>query len=450
MRIRTYPLQAALPAAAVIIALCANTGAALALPAYAEQTSQPCISCHVGGLGPQLTPFGRQFKLEGYTMRAADGFVAPVSAMAVASYLQTAADQPAPPALHYGTNNNFTLDQASIFLASGTGDHFGGFAQFTYNGVDRSFSWDNLDLRAIDRAKLFGQSAIVGLLLNNNPGVQDPWNTLPAWGYPYTFSSLAPSPAAGTILDGALAQSVLGVSAYAWWHSSIYGEAGIYWTPGRGFLNALGVNPNDGAGVLAAPAPYLRAGYEFRGSEQNYHFGAVAFAASLYPGGDTSTGAVDRDTDLGADAGYQFTGTGNNVLSLNSIYIHEDQKLTASSLLGNSGSHDSLNEFRTDVSYYWNGWIGGTVQYFNIWGSRDPMLYAGNSTFRPNSNGVMFQIDATPFGNGSNFAGFRFNLRTGIQYLLYTEFDGAARDYDGTGRRAADDNTLRIFTWFTF
>ena len=57
---------------------------ASAVPAFAEQTGQQCAACHVGGFGPQLTKFGREFKLGGYTLRA-KSFNVPLSAMAVAS-----------------------------------------------------------------------------------------------------------------------------------------------------------------------------------------------------------------------------------------------------------------------------------------------------------------------------------------------------------------------------
>ena len=77
----------------LLCVLCARS--AYALPAYAVQTAQPCSACHVGGFGPQLTPFGRQFKLEGYTMRGTQEFALPISAMAVASYVRTSADQSA-------------------------------------------------------------------------------------------------------------------------------------------------------------------------------------------------------------------------------------------------------------------------------------------------------------------------------------------------------------------
>src|SRR5476651_1462277 len=106
-----------------------STGQAQAVPAFADQTGQPCSSCHVGGFGPQLTAFGRQFKILGYTVRAQD-YTVPVSAMAVMSYLHTSADQS--PAPHYSANDNMALDQVSLFLAGGINKNFGGFGQFTY------------------------------------------------------------------------------------------------------------------------------------------------------------------------------------------------------------------------------------------------------------------------------------------------------------------------------
>jgi hypothetical protein len=269
-----------------------------------------------------------------------------------------------------------------------------------------------------------------------------------AWGFPYTDSALAPSPAAGTIIGGALAQGVLGVSAYGWWNSKIYTEAGVYWTPGRGFMRAVGVDQSGT--LLADAAPYLRVGYENRGREQNFHVGGFAFFPDLYPGGDRSTGASDHYTDLGIDGTYQFTGLGEDIFQINAVYTHEDQKLNASALLEASDHSDSLNDFRADVSYYWRNLIGGTVGFFDTWGSTDPILYASNSTFKPDSRGFMLQLDATPFGTNASSLGLRFNVRVGVQYRIFTEFNGAASNYDGLGHNASDNNTLRVFTWFAF
>src|SRR6267154_5427968 len=115
---RIVSLHATLFAIALLI--CASS-AANAVPSFAEQTGQRCSACHVGGLGPQLTPFGRRFKLEGYTLRAGENFTLPLARMIVASFLHTQKDQPSPPIAHYGVNDNFALDQASIFLAGGFG-----------------------------------------------------------------------------------------------------------------------------------------------------------------------------------------------------------------------------------------------------------------------------------------------------------------------------------------
>src|ERR1700733_3011865 len=54
-----------------------------AVPLFARQTGQNCVSCHAGGQFPELTPYGRKFKLTGYTMgNRAD---IPFAMMAVAS-----------------------------------------------------------------------------------------------------------------------------------------------------------------------------------------------------------------------------------------------------------------------------------------------------------------------------------------------------------------------------
>ncbi|MBS0383742.1 MAG: cytochrome C, partial [Proteobacteria bacterium] len=255
----------------------AGAGLAQAVPAFAMQTGQPCSSCHVGGFGPQLTQFGREFKMNGYTMRTVGQWdVAPVSMMAVASYIRTQRDQDSPPAPHYSTNDNLTLDQASFFLAGGFGQHFGAFVQATYDGVGRAFSWDNLDLRAVTTTSLFGSNAVLGVSLNNSPTVTDPWNTLPAWGYPYTDSGVAPGPAASPQIAGGFAQNVIGLNGYMWWNGAVYSERGFYWSPDASFLNAMGVPPGETNQINGA-APYVRVAYQGNAGDHNFEVGAFGF-----------------------------------------------------------------------------------------------------------------------------------------------------------------------------
>ena len=149
----TTALRLVLPATLCLGAL-ALTRPASAVPSYADQTGMPCQACHVGGFGPQLTTFGREFKINGYTLRTKP-FNVPLAAMVQASFNHTKADQNPPP-LYLAPNNNAVVDQSSIFLAGGVGQHLGGFAQFTYDGVQHQWHWDNLDLRVVNQTKLFG------------------------------------------------------------------------------------------------------------------------------------------------------------------------------------------------------------------------------------------------------------------------------------------------------
>ena len=45
---------------------------------------------------------------------------------------------------------------------------------------------------------------------------------------------------------------------------------------------------------------------------------------------------------------------------------------------------------------------------------------------------------------------FLANLKLGAQFTMFTEFDGAVSNYDGTGRRARDNNTIYLFSWISF
>lgn len=69
------------------------------------------------------------------------------------------------------------------------------------------------------------------------------------------------------------------------------------------------------------------------------------------------------------------------------------------------------------------------------WGSSNALLYADNATFKPDSTGITFQIDGTLFGRDMSLLGGRFNLRAGLPYTIYTKFDGAGTNYDGSWSR---------------
>ncbi|GAC1574557.1 MAG: hypothetical protein NVS3B27_20090 [Novosphingobium sp.] len=423
-----------------------------AVPSFTDQTGMPCQSCHVGGFGPQLTPFGREFKIDGYTMRTKASI--PVAAMAIASFTHTKKDQNPPPD-HFSANDNFAFDQGSLFLAGGIGSHFGGFAQVTYDGVGRQWSWDNLDLRAVTKGHVFGQDATFGLSLNNSPTVQDPWNTTPAWGFPYTDTNVSPTPGAAPLIDGGLAQNVLGVTAYTWIGHKFYIEAGGYSSPRAGTLSALGVDPLS-PGDIHGLAPYGRVAVQVPLAGGTAELGALALRASINPERDRSSGFTDRYTDVGLDASWQKPTASGDVLTLDMRYVHETSDLRASCALGLIGDGSTpdcaktrLNEIRGNVSYSFRNKLGLTLAGFSTTGTSNADLYGGPNA-SPNSNGVMGQVDYTPWGAGNGPLGRRFNLRVGVQGTVYGKFDGARRNFDGAGADAPDNNTVRVFTWVAF
>jgi hypothetical protein len=375
----------------------------------------------------------------------------PVSAMLVASYLRTQKDQDPPPD-GGRANDNVALDQFSLFIAGGLGEHLGGFVQTTYDGVAKTWHWDNLDLRAVTDVKLGKTDVTLGASLNNAPTVQDAWNTLPAWGYPYTGSALAPSPSTSPLLNGALAQTSLGATAYAWIDGTYYVEGGAYWSPGARQLSDLGADPTS-PGSIDGAAPYGRIAFQHDVGPGTLELGAFGMRADIHPGLDVSTGLTDRYTDVGVDGSYYAALADADVITINTRYLHEAQSLRATCALAGAGggcASNTLNDVRFTGSYYWRNRIGLTVGVFDLTGSSNPTLYAGNRTFRPDSAGVTFQVDGTLFPASDSPLGRRFNARAGLQYTHYTRFDGARRDFDGLGANAADNDALRLFLWAAY
>ena len=159
-----------------------------AVPSFARQMNMQCIACHTEY--PILTEFGRQFKLGGYTMSTGQDDSPPFAVMLQPSFTHTQAAQPGGAAPGFKDNNNLALTQASVFYAgrlfgpyapklfgsgnTGFADKLGVFLQATYDGVGKTWSWDNTELRYADSKTIGGKNVTYGLYLNNNPSMQDP------------------------------------------------------------------------------------------------------------------------------------------------------------------------------------------------------------------------------------------------------------------------------------
>ena len=438
--------------------LIAASSEAQAVPSYARQTGLACEACHT--VFPQLTPFGRVFKASGYTLSNTSKVqdidrikhylmslsdVPPISIMGIAS---TSSANKASDANSSKTSTDFP-QQLSLFYAGAIADNVGAFVQVTYDGQGGNFGIDNTDIRFADVATLYDHSVIYGLSLNNNPTVQDLWNSTPAWGQPFIGSPTIQGPAAAARIEGAMAQAVAGLSAYAFVDQAIYGEVGLYRSALQGAsvsnIGATGTPPTD---VIAGVAPYWRFAYEYDWGQQSLELGTFGLQASLHNPTNVAgnsfaqslqTGPTDRFTDIGIDAQYQYIDDDNQVTATGRA-IRENQRLDASfaqALSDNPSNHiDTMN---ATLSYFWRRKLGATIGLFNVSGSTD-VTYFGSPNGKPDSTWGNVEIDYLPW----------LNVKLGLQYTAYAKFNGATNNYDGSGRNASDNNMIFGYIWFAY
>lgn len=435
---------------AVTLALALTAQRVGAVPSFARQTRLPCSACHVGGFGPQLTAFGRQFKLMGYTMKSGSGPDVPLSAMLVESYTHTAKAQTDPPAKGFGRNDNTELQQASVFLAGRLSEHLGVFAQATYSENGGLLGWDNMDLRYANSFTAGGHNAIWGISLNNNPTVTDVANTAPAWQYPYMTADLAPGAPAMPILFGGLGGQVIGANAYLQLDGSWYGEVGAYRSLSPAFLRDVNA---DFDGRLASTAPYARLSHTWNLPAGDLEVGGFYLHARRGLPGENAAGLAvalpgpsDRFDDVGVDASYQRTIGSDHQITLNGLYVDERQKLDATYASGGSTYHDGrLDALNLAASYWYRDTWGATLAAFADDGRRDPLLYGDAG--KPDTRGGMVEADWNPFGHAGSWKQPWANVRIGLQYTFYTRFAGRTHNVDGAGRSASDNDTTYLYVW---
>jgi len=215
-----------------------------------------------------------------------------------------------------------------------------------------------------------------------------------------------------------------------------------------------------GPGSTSNPAPYFRTAYEWDWNGQSAYVGGVFLHSNLNPAtaAFSSNGSQGHNsyTDYAVDGGYQYIGDGTNVMSATAILDHEENTLNSSFNTGAvSRPGHALNQLRANITYYYKETYGGSFGWQKTWGSPDPQLFPSAAVFgsangKPNSNNFIVEADWVPFGKSGSWAGPWVNLKVGAQYTIYTQFNGAASNYDGYGRNASDNNTLYLFAWLIF
>lgn len=435
---------------------------ASAIPSYARQTGFPCKSCHY--MPPELTPLGRAFKLNGYTMAGKPTVTSPgkgnqgglnilesfpLSVLFDTSFTSLKSPLPA------SQNGSFEFpQQASLFLAGAWSTHVGSFVQVTYTSQGDHFTWDNSDIRYANATKLFQKDLAFGITLNNNPTIEDLWNSTPAWGFPWVNSDWAPGPTAGALINGGLAQDVAGLGMYAMWDNHLYVAGTVYRSA---HIGAAQPNTGVGQGInIRGVAPYWRLAWQENSKNNNLMIGTYGMHMKSSPG--AITGLEDGYTDWAADFQYdriipQFRG---DVVSFRGTYIRENSALV--STFNNGGAdfvRHHLNTVQANAEYHFGDKYSATIGYFDLDGTPDFTLYSGAMT----SGGVTIfppvtgSMNGDPRSNGyiANVSWWPVqNIGLTVQYTGYTRFNGAGVNYDGNGRSAGSNNTVYLVARFVF
>ena len=203
-------------------------------------------------------------------------------------------------------------------------------------------------------------------------------------------------------------------------------------------------------------APYWRAALHRNFGDQTLEVGTYGLYASVKPQRISGSGN-DGHTDVAYDFNYDYSGLDpDHTFQLYGTLINEWQNLDASKKLGlTSKGNNMLNTARLTGTYAFDQTYKLIAQYLNTWGGQDKTLYApggasGSRNGKPNSSGVVTEIDFVPFGKDDSFLSPWVNVDLGLQYTHYINFNGSSSSYNGDGRDASNNDTIYAFVWLAF
>ena len=250
-----------------------------------------------------------------------------------------------------------------------------------------TWTWDNTDVRFANTASIGPLDVIYGITANNNPTVQDLWNTTPAWTFPYAVSHVSDRHhSAATLIEGAFAAHVGGVGAYTMHQRPALSRSHR--------LQDAGLRPAECAGHRsiwrAGPVGRRRALLARRAraalGPHSLMVGTFGMIAEVHPWIDTSF-VTFRTTGL-SDVGQvhrcrlrlAVPVSGRQFLAdacAAATFANSSGSMPALQLCASSNPTNLLNTLRLQASVA----LGGdnrfvlTGQYFNVWGTSDATLF---------------------------------------------------------------------------
>lgn len=441
---------------------------ARAVPSFARQTGLACEACHT--IPPELTPFGRRFRLNAYTLTTRPPLVTDIddhkrntvfltdlpgmSILLQATYdhwNRALPDSQVPGAKAQADDFQFP-QQFSIMYAGAVSDHVGAWMQMTYLQNTGNIGVDNNEVRYSGHTA--DNEWLWGLTLNNNPSFQDVWNTGEAYGIPYfpvQSLYLATQPLGGaslrapifTLFPGLAA----GLGAYVWYKDSVYLELSEYHSAKSGSVIADedSSNLNLGGGTIDNFAPYWRATYEKDWGYNSASIGTsgmyVKFVPKVYAGQTLSPGNVNRYLDISVDWQYQYNGP-HNIFTFLGHYTHENEENNAALVPTYfSNPTDHLNQLQMTGEYYHNRTFGGLISFVRTTGTTDVPFNGGTGS--PANQYEVYELDYLPW----------FNTKLLLQYDVYNVVNNNQNPFFLAGSsnpKASDNNTWVVGLWMDF
>jgi hypothetical protein len=403
---------------AAMLLLFASTRAH-AIPAYARQTGNACADCHAGAYGPALTPYGMRFKLNGYTDTDSNGFKIPVAAQLIGTRTIPARGA-----------NTTQLTEADIYVAGRVSDNIGGYVKIETdnNGHDQfSTKLSNVDLRFVAKdLKLGDKEATFGVSVNNSPGFEDVVDDLPG------ATQLGPPGVTGTLLNpsspNALADRVIGATAYGVYDSDWYGEIGSYTALPLSTQSGLGYAESGDPGRLSDTG-YFRFAYMKDLKKQFFSAGVVALTTKRQL---PRLGPTDDLTDLGYDLTYQYIGNRENIVQTSFVDILELRHyggLPPSPFPDViAQTHGAVHDKVFTVTYTFRQTYGLTFSHLTSTGTRDIVRFEPYGV--PDTTSNLLSLTWAPFGKDDSWTTIA-NLKLAATWFRFSRFNGSSMNIFG-------------------
>ena len=369
----------------VLLTLIVLPWRANAVPSYTRQTGQPCTACNMNY--PELTSFGRAFKLGGYTLCTGESTFPPPSAVVQTAFTHTEAPQPGGATPHFGPPTvediyNTTMAVSFPFASAGLAPRPAAMTlldnlPFHVGGAGAYAMWNTPIYGAITLYKSFPHDfqRFAGINTSTEPEID---SVAPYWRLAWQRE---------------------------WDEHSV--EAGTFGMFANTFPNRIHGAATDRFVDLGFDAQY-----QFRGDPHS-----ASFRSSW----------IHEYQRLDASRALGLAANSSNTLDtfkLKTSYLYQDTYGATVAYFCTSGSADT--------------------------GLFAPAPITGSANGKPNSNGWIFELDWLPFVHSPlEFAPWA-QTKLSLQYVAYNKFNGGSHNYDGIGRNASDNNTVFLLAWFAF